>query len=129
MESKVLFCKKCHTFITQYIQDTDGIQVIRNGVPSGAKIGHNFFSKTKDSQVIQGFPIKCLRGHVNFILEPDDCIKDAHRLQYKFGQSCRYHRNHLTQELDNALCTVRQPCETCICYSNYRDKIQTEIKQ
>ena len=38
---KRLFCSKCHRFITNYTQNLQGTQLIRNGKPVGARVASN----------------------------------------------------------------------------------------
>ena len=114
MDSNILFCKTCHVFIGRYIQDKDGTQMLHNGKPYGAKFSGNIFSIGKEGKKIQGLPVQCSRGHINYIEDSVEQIEEKERLQYNFGQVCPYHDNV------GSVCNVRYPCDKCIVYENYK---------
>jgi len=113
---KRLFCSKCHCFITNYTQNLQGTQLIRNGKPVGARVTSN--TLVINGKPFTGYIIECSQGHINVIKDTPEMIAEAERLQYRFGQECFTHPRILKG--DKVKCTVRMPCEMCRAYLDYQ---------
>jgi hypothetical protein len=115
VESKALFCKKCHVFVTRYIQDKDGTQLVKNGHPIGARFSGNFITSINGDS-FKGVPVRCQRGHLNVIQDSIEIIIENIRKNYKHGQPCT---THLYKT--NAVCNQRKLCEECKAYIDWKE--------
>jgi len=111
---KALFCKTCHVFISNYIQDKDGTQMLKNGKPVGGKFKGNIFT-VRDGKKMCGLPVRCRAGHLNYIEDSQECIDEGIRLQYSYGKPCAYH------DVPETICNVRCECKDCTVWKNYKE--------
>jgi hypothetical protein len=115
----IIFCEKCY-FLTPIIwptgelmfaeQQVSGTQLYKGDKPVGPKM--TGMTYTIDGKTISGIPVRCPRGHINYILDTPEQIAEAKRLQFNFGKLCVYH------DKDNIVCDQRMPCKNCIVYQN-----------